>query len=184
MSSYPQRLSGTTIGLHWLLAIGMIGMLVFGLVLEDMPRGEAKAAAMWWHKGLGVAVLAFALWRIGWRLAEGMPKPVTPMPPWQKRMAAATHGFLLLGTIFMPVSGLMMSLGGGRPVDVLGLFIIPAPEKIAWMDQAGHVIHGLGSKLLIAAIVLHVAGALKHQLLDKDGTVARMMGRRVERQVA
>lgn len=172
------KLSATTIVLHWLLAIGMIGMLVFGLVLEDMPKGDAKSALIWWHKGFGVAVLAFALWRLGWRLVEGMLKPVAPTPAWQHRISAATHGFLLLGTLFMPISGMMMSLGGGRTIDVLGLFVIPAIGKVEWMDKAGHIVHGLGGKLLIAAIVLHVAGALKHHLVDKDATLARMIGRR------
>jgi hypothetical protein len=79
----------------------------------------------------------------------------------------------------MPASGVMMSLGSSLSIDVLGLFTIPAIGKVAWLDQAGHVIHGLGSKLLIAAIVLHVAGTLKHQIFDKDGTLARMTGRRV-----
>lgn len=171
------KLSSATIFLHWTLALGMIGMLVFGLVLEDMPKSDAKSALVWWHKGLGVAILAFALWRFGWRLVEGMPKPVAPMPSWQQRVSAATHGFLLLGTLAMPISGMMMSLGSGRNIDVLGLFVIPEIGKIGWMDKAGHIIHGAGGKLLIAAILLHVAGALKHHLVDKDATLTRMVGR-------
>jgi cytochrome b561 len=55
--SNTAKLSGMTIGLHWLLAIAMIGMLAFGC-LEDMPKGEAKSALIWWHKGLGVCALA------------------------------------------------------------------------------------------------------------------------------
>lgn len=178
MTDQRDGLSIQTIGLHWLLAIAMIGMLAFGLILEDMPRGESKSALIWWHKGFGVAILVFALWRFGWRLVEGFPRPLSHAPAWQERVASVTHWLLLLGTIFMPVSGVMMSLGSGRSIDVFGLFVIPAIGKIEWMDQVGHVVHGLGSKLLIAAIVLHVAGALKHQIVDKDGTLARMSGRR------
>ncbi|MGD9668632.1 MAG: cytochrome b [Hyphomicrobiaceae bacterium] len=179
MTDQRDRLSIQTVGLHWVLAVAMIGMLVFGLILEDMPRGDAKSALMWWHKGLGVAVLAFALWRLGWRLSQGFPKALSHAPAWQERMASFTHWFLLLGTLFMPASGIMMSLGSGRSIDVLGLFVIPAIGKVEWMDQAGHVVHGVGSKLLIAAIVLHVVGALKHHLIDKDGTLARIAGRSV-----
>jgi cytochrome b561 len=178
MMDQSHKLSATTIALHWALALGMVGMLAFGLLLEDMPKGDAKSALIWWHKGLGVAILVFALLRIGWRLVEGMPQPIASMPAWQHRVSAATHGFLLLGTLAMPVSGMMMSLGGGRTIDVLGLFVIPAIGKVEWMDKAGHIIHGLGGKLLIAAIVLHVAGALKHHVVDKDATLARMLGRR------
>lgn len=172
------RLSTLTIGLHWLLAVGMIGMLVFGLMLEDMPRGESKSALMWWHKGLGVSILVFATLRLIWRFVEGMPRPVAPMPAWQERIATATHGFLLLGTLFMPISGMMMSLGAGRSIDVLGLFVIPAIEKNDLLDTMGHIVHGLGGKLLIAAIVLHVLGAMKHHFVDRDATLARMTRRR------
>ncbi len=73
-----------------------------------------------------------------------------------------------------------MSLGSGRAMDLLGLFPIPAICKVAWMDQIGRIVHGLGGKLLIAVIVLRVIGAPKHQIVDRDGTLARMTVRRVE----
>lgn len=179
MKDQNHKLSAATIGLHWLIAVAMIAMLTFGLILEDMPKGEAKSALIWWHKGIGVAVLAFALWRFGWRLVEGFPSALSRAPAWQERVAGATHWLLLLGTLFMPISGMMMSLGKNRPIDVLGLFTIPAIGEQPVLDQVGQVIHGLGGKLLIAAIILHVVGALKHQLVDKDGTLARMTGRLV-----
>lgn len=178
MRDQSTKLSATTIGLHWLIAVAMIAMLAFGLYLEDMPRGEAKSALMWWHKGIGVAILAFALWRLGVRLVEGFPAALSRGPDWQERTAGITHWFLLLGTLFMPVSGIMMSMGSGRAIDVLGLFTIPAAAKNELLHEAGEIIHGVGSKLLIAAILLHVVGALKHQIIDKDGTIARMTGRR------
>lgn len=179
MSDHEDRLGIQTVALHWLLAIAMIGMLVFGLILEGLPRGDEKSALIWWHKGLGVAVLGFALWRLGMRLAQGFPTVLSRAPAWQERVSTLTHWFLLLGTLFMPISGMMMSLGSGRDIDVLGLFVIPAIGKVEWMDQAGHIVHGLGGNLIIAAILLHVVGALKHHLVDKDGTLARMLGRRV-----
>jgi hypothetical protein len=103
---------------------------------------------------LGVAIRAFALWRLGWRLIEGFPVELSHAAAWQEPIAGFTHWFLLLGTLFMPASGVMMSLRSSLSNDVLGLFTIPA-------------------------IVLHVAGTLKHQIFDKDGTLARMTGRRV-----
>ncbi len=173
------KLTVTSVALHWLLAVAMIAMLVFGLIIADMPKGDPKSALIWWHKGFGVAVLVFAMWRLVWRLAQGFPAALSIVPAWQERVVAVTHWFLLLGTLFMPISGMMMSLGSGRSIDVLGLFLIPEIGKIEWMDKAGHIVHGLGSKLLIAAIILHVIAALKRQIVDKDGTLTRMAGGRV-----
>lgn len=180
MRDAPEKFSGMTVALHWLLAVAMIAMLVFGLILEEMERGELKSALMWWHKGLGVALLAFAAGRLFWRLGNGMPTAVAPLPSWQETAAKATHWFLLLGTLFMPISGIMLSLGNGRAIDVLGLFTIPAGDKNELLHEIGEVVHGAGGKLLLIAIALHVAGALKHHLIDRDGTMRRMLGARVD----
>lgn len=182
MKDRIEKFSGMTVALHWGLAVAMIAMLVFGLVLEDMERGEFKSALMWWHKGLGVALLAFAAWRLVWRLGNGMPETVAHIPGWQETASKATHWFLLLGTLFMPVSGIMLSLGNGRAIDVLGLFTIPAGAKNEALHEIGEVIHGAGGKLLIAAILLHVGGALKHHVVDRDATLPRMLGARVDAQ--
>lgn len=180
MRDEATKFSAMTVSLHWLLAIAMISMLVFGLVLEDMPRGDAKSALMWWHKGLGVTILVFALWRFGWRMANGLPNLPGRRHGWQENAAIAAHWFLLLGTLFMPISGMMMSIGGGHPIDMFGLFTIGPFAKNDAISAPGHLVHGLGSKLLIAAIVLHIAGALKHHLFDRDATLKRMLGARVD----
>ncbi len=80
----------------------------------------------------------------------------------------------------MPASGMMFSLGLGYPVPVLGLFEIgPLPQKFPILSDIGGFIHEYTGKTLIAVISLHIAGALKHHLIDKDGTLRRMLGARV-----
>lgn len=184
MRDNPDKFSAMTIALHWLVGSAMIAMLVFGLILEEIENRELKSALMWWHKGLGVALLAFALARLGWRMANGMPTVFGHVPAWQERAAAATHWFLLAGTLFMPISGVMLSLGNGRAIDVLGLFTIAAGEKNEMLHEIGEVIHGAGGKLLMIAVALHVAGALKHHVVDRDRTLARMLGRPGEQATA
>ncbi len=78
----------------------------------------------------------------------------------------------------MPISGFMMTIGGGYPVGIFGFELIAHSEdKIEILSEAGHLIHGLGGKLLIALILLHAVAAIKHERLDKDGTLSRMLGR-------
>lgn len=176
-----EQFSTKTVTLHWIIALAMIGMVVFGLVLEDMPRSDGKSALIQIHKSIGVIVLALALWRLVWRVRQGMPQSVSVLTPVQAKLAHATHGFLLLCTLLLPVSGIVYSIGSARPISIFGVPFIPQllaakNETLAAIGKGGHAILG---KLIIAAILVHVAGALKHHLVDRDGTLRRMVGARV-----
>ncbi len=171
------KLSKQTVLLHWIIAIAIIAMLGFGMYIEDMPMGQEKFGLLATHKSVGAIVLIVALVRIVWRLMEGPVNPVSQLSRAQEITAKATQHTLMLGTVLMPISGLSMSIGGGRAVDVFGLELLSSGEKIEWLSSAGHIVHGVFAKIMIALILLHLLGALKHQLIDKDGTISRMMGR-------
>lgn len=174
------QFSKMTVTLHWLIAIAIIGMLAFGLYIEEMPRSPEKGELMGLHKSIGALILVIALYRLVYRVINKMPEPVSPVEPWQEKATLAAHGLLILGTLYMPISGIMMSVGGGRGLEVFGVQAIASGDKIEWMGDIGHVVHGFGSTLLIIVILLHVAAALKHQIIDKDDTMKRMWGKRVD----
>lgn len=179
------KFTGLTIGLHWIIAIAIIGMLAFGLYIEDLPRGPDKSALIGIHKSIGLTILILAAVRFGWRLINSMPQPVGRYSSIERILAKTVLWLLLLGTLLMPISGMMMSLSGGHGLAVFGLEIVPV-----WRDTPGFeankalgdiasVAHAVGGKVLIGAIVLHFAGALKHHVIDKDATLRRMLGGRV-----
>ncbi|MEO2281934.1 cytochrome b [Pseudoalteromonas pernae] len=175
-----KSLSKPTIILHWLTGLLFIGVLAFGLYVEEMPRGPEKFEMLALHKSFGFTVLVIALIRLFWRLFEGEISHVAKLTPWQDMLAKGTHMLLLIGTLLMPISGIMMSVGGGHGLSVFGFEIFAKADKIEWMGNLGHDIHGPAAWVLIAAILLHVIGALKHQFFDKDGTLARMLGAKVK----
>lgn len=180
MRDTHEKFTWPTIGLHWIIAIAMIAMLIFGLYLEDLPRSPEKGALIGLHKSIGLLVLLFAAIRVIWRYRNKFPTPLSSLPTWQENLAKITHWILIIGTLLMPVSGILMSIGGGHPVGVFGLEIIAGTgQENKLLSQIGDIGHGLGSKLLILFIVLHFIGAVKHQILDKDGTMSRMLGARV-----
>ena len=175
-----EKFSLTTVSLHWIIAIGMIAMLAFGLYLEDLPKSPEKGELLGIHKSFGVIILVVALLRIFWRAKNKFPKPLSTLANWQAKLAKFTHWFLIIGTVMMPISGVIMTIGGGRSIAVFGVELIAGSgEKIEALSQVGHIIHGLGGKLIILFLILHVIGAIKHQVFDKDGTLSRMAGRRV-----
>ena len=160
---------------HWVVGLVMLGMLGSGLALEYLSIArETSGAIMGWHKAVGVMVLIYGAWRVLWRLLEGFPEAASRMPAWQERTAAATHWLLLAAVILMPLSGLLMSLFGGRPVETFG-FTIPSPGEIEWLSRLAGEVHGIAGLALVALLVLHVGGALKHHFVDRDATLRRML---------
>lgn len=159
---------------HWTLAALMIAMLLSGLALGYLPLAEAVAATLRdWHKALGVGVLALGLWRVGWRLVHGFPGGGVRTPACQALAAKAAHGALLAAIVLMPLSGLAMTLFAGRPIE-LGVLTIPSGPELAWLAGLAREVHEIGGPALAGLVALHVAAALKHHLVDRDGTLRRM----------
>ncbi len=179
MATNTKKLSLTTIVMHWLAGVSFIGVFIVGLIMSEMERGPSKSELMGYHKSIGVLILIVAAIRILWRLKEGKLSSLGSSPAWQEKIAHAVHGILMLATIAMPISGIIMSAAGGRSVDVFGWVIISAGEKIEWLQQLGSTVHHSAVNIIVAVLVLHVIGALKHQFMDKDGTISRMIGKNI-----
>ncbi len=177
MTNILPPLSRTTIILHWLVGLAMIAMLGFGLYLEDLPRGAEKAALVGIHGSVGITVFVFAVWRLLWRWRTGFPDVTSNQAHWQNVIARIVHIVLLAGTVLMPLSGLLMQIASGNGLTLFGIEIMTATgERLAPLERIGHIMHGLGGRLLILAVLIHVAGALKHHVIDRDGILRRMLG--------
>ncbi|MBR9868008.1 MAG: cytochrome b [Oceanospirillales bacterium] len=169
----------TTVVLHWIIAIAVIGSLMLGLYVEDLPRGAEKFELIGLHKSVGVLVLVVAFYRLIWRIRNRLPERLSPVAQWQEKVTTVVHLILLAGTLLMPLSGMLMSIGNGHPVAVFGLEFIAGGDENELFGVMGEGMHGLGANVMIAAIALHVAASVKHHLLTRDGTLQRMLGRRV-----
>lgn len=170
------NLSKATILFHWLTGLAFIAVLVLGLYMEDLPKGPDKWEIMGIHKSLGAIVFVLAVIRLAWRFKEGSISSISKLSRIQSILATSIHHLLLLATIVMPLSGILMSIGGGRGVDVFGLSVVAAGEKIEWLSAISHTIHVNAVAFIMLALLLHIAGAVKHQFVDKDGTISRMLG--------
>jgi cytochrome b561 len=174
------KLSHTSVALHWFVALLMIGSMLIGLILEEMERSPEKFDLLKLHMTAGAVVLGFAVWRLIVRIRNGFPESLSDVPPMQKKLSIIVMSFLIAATLFMPISGVLMQVGEGHAVIVFGMEVIARSNtEIEWVEKLGHIGHGLGSKLLMLALFLHVAASFKHMLLTKDGTMARIFGRRV-----
>jgi len=162
VSNTVAPLSKLTIRLHWLIAAAMISLFAVGQYMTNTETWSLYPT----HKSMGMLVLILVLPRIVLRVIEGWPTPVAEAPPFQERIAKIVHWALILATVAMPLSGMLMSGAGGHGLYIFGLEL--------GIGSLGHEIWG---KVLALSVVLHVAGALKHHIKDKDATLTRMLGK-------
>jgi cytochrome b561 len=170
-----QRYAGLMIVLHWLIALGIIGLLGLGLYMVGLPKGlPIKSTLLNLHKSLGMTVFLLVLLRIAARAVLHRP-PLPPMPAWQRAAARTTQGLLYVGMVAMPLAGYLGSSFNRYGTRFWGILL----PQWGWDDphlrELFFGIHEVIGYVLIALIVLHVAGALKHQWVDRDNLLARML---------
>lgn len=162
--------------LHWVVALLIIGMLGLGFFLENIPRNTPERAFFVnLHKSFGVLVLGLVLVRWLWRVTHRSPPLPSHMPWWETLAATWTHKLLYLCMFLQPLSGYLASSFNKYGVKFFG---IPLPQW-GWEDKALRSIfieiHGAVAIILLLLICLHVLGALKHLLVDKDQIFQRML---------
>lgn len=162
--------------LHWLVAALVFAQLGLGLYAAALPTGIERLRWLSRHKSLGLALLALVLLRLGWRAASAPPALPASMPQWERGLALATHRLIYLLLVLAPLAGWMQASASGLSVNWFGLFVVPdlvpKSRSLAEIFKLAH----LGCVTLLAAFVAgHVAAALRHALVLRDGVARRMM---------
>lgn len=166
--------------LHWATAGLILGSVGLGLWAESLPFGTSaelahKAQAFSLHKTFGIAAFVVGVLRMGWALVQPHPQPVSAR--WAEVwLAGLMHGLLYGALVLVPLSGWVHHAATTGFAPILwplgqGLPFVPKSEAVAEIAGTAHWLFG---KVLIVAVLLHVAGALKHALVDRDIVLARM----------
>lgn len=173
------RYNPVSIILHWVLAIALVALFIFGVYMADLPFSPTRLKLYNWHKWAGMTILALSAVRLLWRLSH--PAPALPdamvraMPDWQLKAHHATHVALYALFFVVPLVGWAYTSAAGFPVVLYGQFPIPdllgADKELAALIKPWHQISAYA---LAALVVLHVAAAVKHQWIDRDGLLKRM----------
>lgn len=163
-------------GLHWLMALLIIGLIALGLYMHELPLSPQKLQLYSWHKWAGVTVFMLLLVRLAWRLTFPPPPMPWQMSRLQQRAAHAGHFALYLLMLVLPLSGWLMSSAKG--VQTVWFGVVPLPDLIGKDKALGAQLaelHALLSWTLIALVAVHVGAALKHHWIDRDDVLARML---------
>lgn len=179
-SSAAQRYTAPAIALHWLLALAIVGAFGVGLYMVDQPFSLGRLKLYNWHKWAGVTLLMLSLLRLLWRATHRPPAlpsaMAKAMPGWQKLAHHGTHGLLYALFFAVPLIGWAYSSAAGFPIVFMGLWqlpdFVPVSKELAEAIKPWHQITAFA---MAGLVLLHVAAAIKHHLIDRDGLLSRML---------
>jgi cytochrome b561 len=160
--------SPLSIAAHWLAAICII-------ILYFTPEGGRDSALRAFHIGFGALVAIPLIWRAVRRMAIGFPEKPAQHPLFNLASQIVIWGFLV-AIVVASITGPFVVWSLGHGIDMLGLFSIPSPfPKTLWLHELTEGVHSLAGNAIMPLLVLHIAGALKHAMIDRDGVVSRMV---------
>jgi len=190
------KYTNVAIALHWLIGIAILFMFILGWFMTELPKETPKTTSfdifnlglITWeveeiesqrafyfnlHKSIGLSLLILIVLRMYWRFTHRPPAFLNSMKLWEKRLAKATHHSLYLLMFLIPLSGIIMSAGSKYGIKWFGIKVIPGfdDKAIRELFFEFHEIFGL---LLLFLLIFHILGAIKHSIVDKDGTLRRM----------
>ena len=166
--------SRVAIALHWTIAALILGNIAGALVAERLgDRAEAVIFSV--HKSVGLTVLALSVFRLGWRVGHGFPRLPGDTPGWDAALARSTHVAFYFLMIAVPLAGWAMVSAGPRPLHWFWLFDVPKLPVSQALAGRAHDAHETLAFATLALAALHVAGALKHHLVNRDDVLVRML---------
>lgn len=169
------RYDRVALALHWLSAVLLVLMTGLGWYMMDIEHTPGAKPYFMLHKSLGLIVLALVLVRLAWRRSHPVPQLPSRMPAWQLRAAQMVQLGLYLCLLALPLAGVA---GAAHSKSGLVFFGYALPRLAAPnhdMAETYYDIHGALVWLLVVLVCAHIAGALKHRFIDRDGVFERMV---------
>jgi cytochrome b561 len=180
-----QRYSGIAIILHWMIAVAIICQLGLGLYMTRL--GDSQIERKFWlfqfHKSVGMTVLGLSLVRLFWRLVHRPPAPPMGQPKWEHIVARLLHLGFYVFMIGMPITGWIIVSTSPFNIPTVLFGVIPWPDlpiigglaDKALISTDATSVHAISGYIMIGAVGLHIAAALKHQVVNKDEVLWRML---------
>ncbi len=159
--------------LHWAMAVAILAMLFIGVGMMSSLTWRPWLLDL--HQPLGIAILLLAIVRLVNRLRHGAPALPADLPRWQVLAAKASHWLLYALMLLLPLLGWGVRSAGGWPVTMFPGVTLPpiAPTHPVWYAVLRDA-HGLLAWLLFAVVLMHLAAALMHAWVRRDGVFSSM----------
>jgi len=157
---------------HWVRALLIFGQIWAGWTMVSLPDKVPVKFDLFYpfHKSFGLLILILALLQLALRARTVLPKPPASLPRSEAAASKVVHMAIYVLLILVPLAGYAMSSSFTQS-DGVFFFGLYLPELLPKNDKAFEVyrlIHRVLAYSLLALVVLHVLGALKHRFVDRD----------------
>ena len=171
--------------LHWVIVAGIIAQYFLAEAAEDRaagtPAGALSAASL--HNSIGITILALAILRVLWRVAELPPALPETMKSYERVLARTTHIAFYVLLFALPITGWALATVDQQPISFFGLFDLPQLRIGAQLPIDGGTlaedqleeVHEVLFNVLLGLAALHIAAALKHHFYDRDNVLRSML---------
>lgn len=167
-----ERYGTVAVTVHWVSAALVLVMLGTGFRAAAIADAAGKAAVLRVHVIAAVLVLLLTAFRIAWWWRfDDKPGPLSGTPVWQNRAARGVHALFYVVIVGMLASGIGLMLLSGAGPSLFGANVMPLPD---FWQHPPRVPHGIGARLLVALLVVHIGAALYHQVVRRDRLLQRM----------
>jgi cytochrome b561 len=173
-SRSARRYGTAAIVLHWLLVLGTMVMAVLGWFMVDIEKQPGSARYFDLHKSLGLVIALLVVTRVAWRMGNRVEGLSATLPMWQVKLAHLIQLMLYALMVLVPLTGY---LGASYSKAGVIFFGLPTPRWFPVDEAIAEQVFDIHSALVwifVALVAIHVLGALKHLLVDKDGVFERM----------
>ncbi|MCB1645803.1 MAG: cytochrome b [Pseudomonadales bacterium] len=163
--------------LHWIIGLSWFGLFALGWYMVELDYYDPLYRTLpYWHKSVGMLLCLVVGVRLIFRLLVKRPEPAGNPSKLEALSAEIAHRLLMLGVIALLVTGYLIPTAEGDGIDVFGWVTVPAlisdyPDQ---EDIAGEF-HEIVAYMMLALIALHMLAALKHQIIDRNGALVRMI---------
>jgi cytochrome b561 len=171
MRGTADRYGTLAVAIHWVAALATLAQLGLGFAVAAAGDDAHRIALLQFHAPLGVLILALTAIRLVWWLFDRRPRNPAGQSRWQSFAAWTVQRLMVVITILAGVSGMGLLVRSGANLIVFGAAPGPLSDFTQYFQR---YVHGAATFALAVLLVVHVAAALHHQFVRRDGVFGRI----------
>ncbi|MGV6807067.1 MAG: cytochrome b [bacterium] len=162
--------------LHWAIAALMFFLIGLGWYMVRLDYYHPwYYSSFAWHQWVGLTVWVLGAWMFVWKFISPSPELPSRIKPSEKFAARQVHRILLAAVILIPMTGVIIVLADGSGLAIGSLVLFSGMDIAEWLENFAVDFHGWVAYAVLVLAAIHGLAALKHQFVNRDGVLRRML---------